>query len=76
MLETIANYIQTIGEFFSSVVDFVIDFVNDLLYVITLVGDTVASIPELINWLPAEIIALFVGIFAIVVIYKIIGREG
>lgn len=76
MLNSITNFIESIGEFISSIVNFVIDFVNDLLYVIELVGSTVTKIPDLLNWLPVEIIAMFIGIFAIVVVYKIIGREG
>lgn len=76
MLSSIKDYIVSIGEFFNSIFDFVLDFFSDIAYVIKLTGEFVLGIPDYFSWLPAEAVALIVSIFGIVVIYKVLGREG
>lgn len=76
MLQTITDFISSIGEFFASIYNFVISFFEDIVYVIQLVGKFVLQIPSYFSWLPAEVLALVVSIFSVVVIYKVLGREG
>ena len=76
MLNTIKDYLSTIGDFFSSIYGFVISFFQDTAYVIKLTAEFVAKIPDYFSWLPPELVALIVTIFSIVVIYKVLGREG
>lgn len=75
-MQTIIDWLKNIGEMFSSVFDFVIGIVEDLAYVAGLLVDFVTQIPDYFSWLPAEVLAVIVTIFAIVVIYKLLGREG
>ena len=67
---------MTISNIITSLVDFVVGMIEDLVYVVKLCGSFVAKIPTLFSWLPASVVAIIVIIFAIVVIYKILGREG
>lgn len=76
MLSTLKEYIVGIGELFVSIYEFVLDFFADVVYVIKLTANFVASIPSYFSWLPAPVLALVVSIFAVVVIYKVLGREG
>lgn len=76
MLSTIKDYIATIGEFFSSIFDFVVGFFEDVAYIIKLTAEFVAKIPSYFDWLPEPVLALIISIFAVVVIYKVLGREG
>ena len=76
MLETIKDFFLNLGNIITSLVDFVVGMIEDLIYVVVLCGSFVAKIPTLFSWLPTEAVAIIVIIFAIVVIYKIIGREG
>lgn len=57
------------------IIEFVIDFFMDLVFVITTLGQFVIEIPGYFVWLPGEIIALIGVIFSIVVIYMILGRK-
>lgn len=75
MLDSIFNILKQIGDFFTSVGQFIVKLFNDLVYVIELVGDTVADIPKYLGWLPSELLALLLPIFAIVVVYKVLGRD-
>ena len=76
LIEGISNFIEGFGNFFKAVFEFVIDFIEDSLYIIEICGKAVLAIPDLFGWLPTSIVALIVGIFAVVVIYKLLGREG
>ena len=75
-MEAILDVLEGIGRFISAVVDFVIDLVEGLLYAVELMGQFVAEIPNYFNWLPESVVAILVTIFAVVVVYKMIGREG
>lgn len=76
MLETIKDFFVGMIDIIVSLVDFVIGIVEDLVYVVTLCGQFVLKIPAFFSWLPSGVVALIVTVFAIVVIYKILGREG
>lgn len=76
MLETIANFFTGIADVVTSLIDFVVGIVSDLVYVVMLCNEFVQKIPLYFAWLPTPIITVIVTIFAIVVIYKILGREG
>ena len=75
-MESIKEYLISIGEFFTSIYDFVISFFEDIVYLIKLTAAFVAKIPDYFSWLPAPVLAIIVSIFAVVVLYKVLGREG
>lgn len=74
-MQVIINFFTGFIDAISSIINFVVDFFADLVYVITTLGQFVIEIPGYFVWLPAEIIALIVTIFSIVVIYMILGRK-
>lgn len=76
MLETIKETLLNIGDFFVTIFDFVVGFVNDIIDVIKYCGEAFAKIPDYFSWLPVEILGIILALFAIVVIYKVLGREG
>lgn len=75
-MDTIISFFEGIGKWLVGVIDFVVSFFGDLIYVIQLTGKVLAQIPSFFSWMPAEIVTLLVVLFGIVVIYKILGREG
>lgn len=76
MLEKLVNFFLDMRDLIVGLVDFVVGLVEDLVYVVTLCGQFVLKIPQFFSWLPGSVVALIVTIFAVVVIYKILGREG
>lgn len=76
MLDSIKDFLLYLIEPIVSLVDFVIQIVGDLVYVIQLVGSFAVNIPYYFSWLPSEIVTIIIIIFGVVVIYKILGREG
>lgn len=76
MLSSIFEILKSIGNFFVTIFDFVFGLVKDLAYVVQLLSVTVTQLPSYLAWLPSTFVATIVGVFSIVIIYKVVGREG
>lgn len=70
------NLLKEIAEGIINAIKFVIKLVSDIIYAVELVGESVLKIPDYLSFLPAAFVTVLVVIFGIVVVYKIIGREG
>lgn len=75
-MEALIKFISGISDAIKAIIDFVIGLFEDLVYMIKLLGQVVINIPNYFSWLPAPVLALIVLLISIVVIYKILGREG
>lgn len=75
-IEEIYDGIMVIVDFFQTIIDFIVNLVQDLIFVVQLLADVVLNIPNYIGWLPTTCISMLVVGFSVVVIYKILGREG
>lgn len=76
ILNDILDFFTALGEIIDACVSFLFTIIEDILMVITLTAEFVISIPEILGWLPASVLTIIIGIFSVVVIYKILGREG
>lgn len=76
MLDAIWNGIKGIWEAIISVIEFIIDFVRDLVDLVVLVGESVLDIKDYFSFLPTSVVLVLVAIFGVVVLYKVLGREG
>lgn len=74
-MTAVINFVKGIGDGLMAIVDFVSGLIEDILYMVKLTAEFVANIPEYLSFLPPSVIAMIVSIFAVVVIYKILGRE-
>lgn len=75
-MQAIIDFFKAISDGVSAALGFLLSFIEDTVYVIQLTGEFVAQIPSYLGWLPSSVLAVVVSIFAVVVIYKILGREG
>ena len=74
-MQAILDFFKNIAGFFKSVIDFVVNLFNDLIYVIQLIGQAIAKIPTYLSFIPQSIVALFVLALTVIVVYKIAGRD-
>lgn len=74
-MQAIINFFTGFIDAIGQIIDFIIDFFADLVFVITTLGQFILEIPGYFVWLPGEIIALILTVFSIVVIYMILGRH-
>ena len=70
------DFFAGLGDIVVSVFQFLFQTVKDLIYIVVLLTSLINRIPDMIGWLPSACITLVVTTFAIVLIYKIVGREG
>lgn len=75
-MQDLIKLVKEIGQFIADAFDFLLGLIEDLVYMIDLTAKSVAKIPDYFSWLPGSLVAMIVAIFAIVVIYKVLGREG
>lgn len=75
-MDAIIGFFSAIGDFIVGGFDFLLGIIRDLVYIVKLTGKAVGAIPRLFSFLPPAAVALLVTIFGVVVIYKILGREG
>lgn len=75
-MKGILDFFEAIKNGVVAAIEFLADFIEDVVYMVTLVGKFVAKIPEYFGWLPSSLLALVVMGFGVVVVYKILGREG
>lgn len=74
-MQSIIDFLSSIGEAILAAIDFVISFFGDLIYIIQLTGKFLLQLPSFLSWLPAPVVGVLLTTFAIVVIYKITGRD-
>lgn len=75
-MSTLIEFFKGLGDAIVSVFDFVISFFGDIAYLVKLTGEFVLKIPQYLSFIPAEVLAIITVIFSIVVLYKVLGREG
>lgn len=75
-MQAIIDFFASVGSIISTVIDFVVKLFSDLLFMLQLLGNFFASLPSYLAWLPGTAVSALVVIFSIVIIYKILGREG
>lgn len=70
--EMLKSFFQTVGE----LIAYIFGLIDDTVYVIKLLGKVIIRLPDLFSWLPSQIVALLILILTVVVLYKVLGREG
>lgn len=76
-MQPIIDLLASIGEGITTALDFLGGLIEDLVTMAKLLADGMLAVPQWLGmFFPAELVIPIVGVLAIVVIYKIIGREG
>lgn len=74
-MQSIIDFLSSIGSAILAGIDFVVSFFEDLVYIIQLTGRFLAQLPSFFSWLPTPVVSVLLTTFAIVVVYKIAGRD-
>lgn len=75
-MEDLLNMIEGFIDLVVSLANFVFDLIQDLLYLIDLLATVVLNLPDIFGWMPPAIYSIIASIFGVLVMYKILGREG
>lgn len=74
-MQVIIDFFQGIGNAITSALDFLASIIADIAWVCQLVGKAVTEIPSYFSWLPAPVLAGLVACLAVVVVFRILGRD-
>lgn len=72
----IIKFFEGFVDAITSAIDFLIGFIEDIIYIVKITGEFVLQIPNYLGWLPSSVLTIIVVVFGVVVIYKVMGREG
>lgn len=75
-MSVIIDFFSGLFDTIANMVLYFINLLKDMVYVLKLLRTFVWKLPELFMWLPGTLVAMLVVVFSIVIIYKILGREG
>ncbi len=75
MLQGILDFFQMIVDTFTAVIDFIVSFFSDLVYLVTSLADTAVKFPTYISWLPSVLITALVTAVALLIILRVAGRD-
>lgn len=76
-MDAIINAINGIADGIRSILTFLGDIISDMVEMAKLLADGLVALPTWFGYFfPAEMVVALMAVFAIVVIYKILGREG
>lgn len=76
MLDGIFKAIQTIVQFIEGLWTFLTQLFEDVVNLVTMLKDWLLALPNLLGFLPSSLVLLVMTGFGIVVLYKVLGREG
>lgn len=76
MFEQIGTFLTQILDFFKMLWDFVSGLISDVVELTTLLVDASEQLPNYLSFLPSSISGALLVLLGIVVLYKILGREG
>lgn len=72
----IGNILGTLADLVSDVVQFFITIYRDLVYITSLIREIPSFLSSFLNVFPIPVITLFSLTLTIVILYKVVGREG
>lgn len=75
-MEDILDMLEGFIDMIMSLVDWVWFLINEVVYLVELLNSILANIGTYLGWMPLTMSSVIVLILGVVVIYKIMGREG
>lgn len=74
-MSAIINFFKAVANGLIAIVEFLGSMIADILYVVQLTGEFVSQIPQYLSFIPAPVLTIILSMFAVAVVYKILGRE-
>lgn len=74
-MNAILNFFDSLGSVIQNIIDFVIDFVTQLIGVVKMLADAALTIPKIFGIFPPVLTTSLAAVLAIAIAYKLLGRE-
>lgn len=76
MLDLITQFITTVSNIISFVFGLVSGFFQFIFNLCTLLVEGIFFVLDLFWWIPEELLGLILSLFVLVVLFRLLGREG
>lgn len=74
-MRTIIEFLKNIGSAIGTLFSLLGTLLQDIVWLVKTTASFLASVPSMLSWLPAPVIALLVAGLTLVVLYKVLGRD-
>lgn len=74
-MQAIINIFTSLFDIIKTVVHFVVQFFQDIVYIIKTLGQFIIKAPLLFGFLPPAVLAIFIVGISVIIIYKVVGRD-
>lgn len=74
-MQALINIFTSLFDIIKTVVDFIITFFSDIVYIVKTLGNFIVKAPLLFGFLPPSVLAIFLVGISVIVIYKVVGRD-
>lgn len=75
-MQAIVDFLSGIGDAIISVFDFIIAFFKDFISFLRLLAGVPEIIENFLFWFPVDLLPFVLLLFGVIILYKILGREG
>lgn len=74
-MQALLNIFTKLFDIIRTIVHFIVQFFQDLVYIIKTLGQFIIKAPLLFGFLPPAVLAIFLVGISVIVIYKVVGRD-
>lgn len=75
-MQAILDWFASVSDTISSVIDYFVGVIEDLVEMAIMLGYAAADIPSILSFLPSPIVTILVSFLTAAILYKVLGREG
>lgn len=72
LFEIIHSVLDFLGLFWT----YIFEIGREMVFVVELLGSFFVHIPAYFSWLPEALVSVLITLISIVIVYKVLGREG
>lgn len=73
---SVFEILHAITDFMNLMMIYLGQVVRDTIFVLELLGSFFVHIPAYFSWLPEALVSVLITLISIVIVYKVLGREG
>lgn len=75
-MDAIIKFFTGIGDAITSIIDFIISFFSDFLTLLQILAKVPQYVSDSLRWMPPQFLTMIGLLISLVILYKILGREG
>lgn len=75
-MQALLDFLTTLGQIINSGIFYIIGLIADIIEMIGVLALAALQLPQILGFLPSQIVALLAVFLTAAILYKVLGREG